>query len=76
METKKILWNTKQKQTYTNIQVTKQLSAKETITREFGNLEKIKDNYPKYVISLDKHASSQNGIKHLYLKDFLKGNFN
>ena len=58
------------------IQVTKQLSAKETITREFGNLEKIKDNYPKYVISLDKHATSQNGIKHLYLKDFLKGNFN
>ena len=57
------------------IQVTKQLSTEEIINREFGNLEKIRDHYPKYVISLDKYATSQNGIKHLYFKDFLKGNF-
>ena len=29
------------------------LASPETIKREFGNLEKIKDNYPKYVISGD-----------------------
>jgi predicted AAA+ superfamily ATPase len=41
--------------------------------REFGNLLKIKDNYNKYVISLDSVLiSSYNGIKHLHLKDFLE----
>jgi predicted AAA+ superfamily ATPase len=54
------------------IQVTEELSSEDTINREFGNLEKIHDNYPKYVISTDKYATSQNGIKHTYLKDFLK----
>ncbi len=32
--------------------------------REFGNLEKIKDNYPKYVISGDLLDLSRNGIIH------------
>jgi len=41
--------------------------------REFGNLLKIKDNYNKYVISLDSVLiSGYNGIKHLHLKDFLE----
>lgn len=30
-----------------------------------------KDNYSKYVISLDKRDFSRNGIKHLNLIDFL-----
>lgn len=32
--------------------------------REFGNLEKIKDNYPKYVISSDLVDLSRNGVIH------------
>ena len=41
--------------------------------REFGNLLKIKDNYNKYVISLDTFLiSDYKGIKHLSLKDFLE----
>jgi len=45
--------------------------------REFGNLEHINDNYPKYVVSLDPlEIKSHNGIKHLHLRDFLtKTNF-
>ena len=33
----------------------------------------IKDNYPKYVISLDQLDFSRNGITHLNLLDFLTG---
>ncbi len=41
--------------------------------REFGNLLMIKDNYPKYVVSLDNvPISSYKGIVHLNLHEFLK----
>ncbi|GHV46599.1 ATPase [Spirochaetia bacterium] len=40
--------------------------------REFGNLLKIPDQYPKYVVSLEKNRSaSVEGVKHVYLPDFL-----
>lgn len=39
--------------------------------REFGNLEKIDDNYPKYVISSDIIDMSRNGIVHYNIIDFL-----
>ena len=41
--------------------------------REFGNLLKIQDNYPKYVISMNPMSRPQNyeGIKHLTLRQFL-----
>ena len=39
--------------------------------REFGNLEKIPDNYPKYVISGDILDLSKNGIIHKNIIDFL-----
>jgi len=42
-----------------------------TREREFGNLEKIKDNYPKYVISMDEIDLSRNGIIHLNIEKFL-----
>ncbi|WP_041611145.1 ATP-binding protein [Treponema primitia] len=42
------------------------------IEREFGNLLKIKDQFPKYVVSLDKNrTSSVEGVQHIYLPDFL-----
>ncbi len=45
-----------------------------TRQREFGNLQDIRNNYPKYVVSLDEWTSGSNfnGIKHLHLKDFLR----
>ena len=39
--------------------------------REFGNLLKIEDNFPKFVVSMDEVDMSQKGIVHLNIKDFL-----
>ncbi len=39
--------------------------------REFGNLEKINDNYPKYVISSDLVDMSRKGIVHKNIIEFL-----
>jgi predicted AAA+ superfamily ATPase len=53
------------------IQVAEYLSSEEVINREFGSLAAINDNYPKYVLSLDKTSHSRNGIHHLNLIDWL-----
>ncbi len=54
-------------------QVTFRLGDKKVIDREFGNLLEIKDNYPKYVISMDSFplTASMKGVKHITLMDFL-----
>lgn len=52
------------------IQVCLHLSSEDTIKREFGAYKGIEDNYPKYVISLDKEDFSRKGIKHLNIFDF------
>lgn len=54
------------------VQVAIELSSPETISREFGNLLKIKDNYPKIVVSNDhSFENSYDGIEHIYIRDFL-----
>ncbi len=53
------------------VQVCFHLNTEETIKREFGAYECISDNYPKYVLSLDKEDFSRNGIKHLNIIDFM-----
>lgn len=53
------------------IQVTYLLASQETIDREFKVYDTIKDNYPKYVLSLDPFNMSQNGIIHHNIIDFL-----
>lgn len=56
------------------IQVTYEMKdSPKTIEREFGAYKYIDDNYPKYVISLDKINLSKDGIIHLNLIDFLLG---
>ena len=52
-------------------QVAYLLSDNKVEEREFGALKKIEDNYPKYVISLDKTNFSQNGIIHKNIVDWL-----
>ena len=52
-------------------QVTYSLASDETFNREFRPLLKVNDNYPKYVISMDKFDFSQDGIIHQNLVDFL-----
>lgn len=53
------------------IQVTYLLAEPSTIEREFSVLEAIDDNYPKFVISMDKVNRSRNGIEHINILDFL-----
>ena len=53
------------------IQVAFSIPNEETKMREFGAYSVINDNYPKYVISLDKASYEYNGIKHVNLIDFL-----
>lgn len=53
------------------LQVAYLLANEETIHREFNIYYSIRDNYPKYVISLDEYDMSQNGIKHRNIRDFL-----
>ncbi len=54
------------------IQVCYLLASPETENREFLSLEKIDDNYPKYVLSMDKHwGSGRNGIIRRHIYDFL-----
>lgn len=60
------------------VQVTYLLASDETIAREFGNLAAIKDNYPKYVVSMDPVSGGLDdypGIQHLHLRTFLKTDF-
>lgn len=53
------------------IQVAYILSDESVVEREFGAYKKIEDNYPKYVISMDKFDFSQNGIIHKNIIDWL-----
>lgn len=53
------------------VQVCYFLSSERTEQREFGAFEGIKDNYPKYVVSMDEFNMSRNGIIHMNIRDFL-----
>lgn len=53
------------------IQVSYLLADEKTIDREFGVYGKIKDNYPKYVLSLDDFDFSRDGIIHENIRHFL-----
>jgi len=53
------------------VQVSYLLASEDTIAREFGAYGGIRDNYPKYVVSLDEFEMSRDGIKHRNIRDFL-----
>lgn len=53
------------------VQVAYLLATEETIQREFGSFDSIRDNFPKYVVSLDELDMSRDGIKHRNIRDFL-----
>ena len=55
------------------IQVADFLSSDEVIKREFGAFDNIKDNYPKYLVTMDRIDMSKDGIIHLNLYAFLMG---
>ena len=53
------------------VQVTYMLASPETVEREFGAYDLVRDNFPKYVVSLDEIDMSRNGIRHMNVRDFL-----
>jgi predicted AAA+ superfamily ATPase len=55
------------------IQVAYKLQLDKTIDREFSNLLRIKDNFPKMVVTMDELAGTgYQGIQHIHLLDFLQ----
>lgn len=52
-------------------QVAWQISSNETAEREFRALEKINDNYPKYLLTTDSFTQSRDGIMHLNVFNWL-----
>jgi predicted AAA+ superfamily ATPase len=55
-------------------QVAWQLSSEKTVEREFGALEKIKDNYPKFVLTTDSFTQNRRGIQHVNVFNWLLQN--
>ena len=53
------------------VQVAYLLASEDTIQREFGVYEHVRDNFPKYVVTLDEFDMSRDGIKHRNIRDFL-----
>lgn len=61
------------RQQYAYVQVSYTINeSKTTEDREFAPLEKIRDNYPKYVITTDYLLQNRGGIHHVNLMDYLK----
>ena len=54
-------------------QVSYLLASEETVSREFSAFNSLKDNYPKFVLSMDKLDFSQDGIIHKNITDWLLG---
>ena len=53
------------------IQVADYLSSDEVVEREFGAYKNVADNFPKYVITMDKINYSRDGIIHKNIIDWL-----
>ena len=53
------------------LQVSYLLADDKVVEREFGAFKGIEDNYPKYVLSMDKINFSQNGVIHKNIIDWL-----
>lgn len=55
-------------------QIAWQLASENTIEREFSALERITDNYPKYLLTTDSFKQDRSGIKNLNVFEWLLGN--
>lgn len=54
------------------VQVSESILDESTRNREFRSLEKINDNYLKYILTRDNEDYSKEGIIHMNIIDFLK----
>ena len=66
-----ILRNWEDEYAYLQVAYTIALS-EETEDREYRPLEKIRDNYPKYLLTTDYLLQKRGGIRHVNLMDFMK----
>ena len=54
------------------VQVSYQISNEDTFKRELEPLQMIKDNYNKYIVTMDSLAKgNKDGIEFMYLPEFL-----
>ena len=54
------------------IQVAYKLESQETVNREFSSLLEIRDQYPKFVVTMDEFwQGNVEGVQHFYIADFL-----
>src|SRR5690625_228248 len=54
------------------LQVAYKLESEKTVDREFNPLISVEDQYPKYVVTMDDFwKESVEGVRHLYISDFL-----
>lgn len=53
------------------VQVAYLLASEDTVKREFGVFASVRDNFPKYVVTLDEFDMSRDGIRHRNIRDFL-----
>lgn len=52
-------------------QVSYTIAQEETLKRELKSLEKIEDNYPKFLLTMDEGKSNNNGIKRINVLEWL-----
>ncbi|MBN3580920.1 ATP-binding protein [Algoriphagus aestuarii] len=58
------------------VQVAYKLESEQTVEREFSSLLAIKDQFPKFVVTLDDFWKEDvEGVQHVHLSDFLLQNF-
>ena len=58
---------------YYYLQVAMTIAARETEDREYAAFANIRDNYPKYLLTLDPLLQRRDGVRHCNLFDFLSG---
>ena len=52
-------------------QVAWQMTSESTVEREFGALEKINDNYPKFLLTTDSFTQNRSGVQHINVFNWL-----
>ena len=55
-------------------QVAWEISSENTLEREFTALEKLQDNYPKFILTTDSFTQNRSGIKHINVFNWLLEN--
>ena len=68
-----ILRDPNQNYAYVQVAMT-MMDNKKTEDREYAPLEKIRDNYPKYIITRNDLIQQRDGIKHVNIGNFIKNN--